>query len=114
TGNPGGTSGSTGLQCPGDSSPPLNPGPVYNYRDKSPGDSLSYSQGGGNGPGASPYAYDPTSKPPSGYENCGSSGRMVYWKNAVPSPSYGVDIKINNSRTGTFCVRENVSVRFYT
>jgi hypothetical protein len=101
TSTPSGATAGVTAHCPG-SGAPEGPGPVFNFRD--------LQSDGSNGPGASPAAFNPTNN--KGVEDCQTSGQMVYWKTAVSSTDYGFKIKINNSRTGTICVRESVSVRF--
>ncbi|MDB5165088.1 MAG: hypothetical protein JWL89_714 [Candidatus Saccharibacteria bacterium] len=88
----------TKATCPGIGAPDY--APVFNSRDPQPD--------GNNGPDASPIAYTDAAH---GFENCGTSGRMLYWKNASSGANYGFDLNLPQGRTGDFCVRLNVSLR---
>lgn len=102
--------GSNSLRCPG-SATPGQPGVVYNFRDlRAPGNT-NYNIAGGDNVDASPAPYNPSNN--EGKEDCGLSGKMVYWANANSGTgNYNFDLRLNNGRTGSVCVRVNISVRF--
>lgn len=76
--------------------------------------------GGPNGDNQSPYAYNPNNK--TGIVDCGEKGKMVFWTNAPhtirgqastdAANNFSFDAKLAPGKTGSTCVRMNVSVQF--
>lgn len=85
-------------QCPGANSGMYSI--VYNHRDRQPGGSPGFNQ--------SPAAWNGSE----GKEDCGTEGKMVYWRNASQSTDYGFDIDLPDNVEGQICVRLNVSIQF--
>lgn len=90
-------------QCPGWGS---KYGKVYNFQDNAtPGS-----------PDQSPAAYSPGAG--QGFENCHDTGAMAYWKLSEADMSTKPDLRndfrfkvnLDNKKTGSFCIREEVSV----
>lgn len=100
-GNPTGSDPGVAARCPGQNSGVF--APVYNFRD------LAGGTNGNFGRNQSPAAWDGEK----GLENCGSQGRMVYWKNVTQeSTNYKFNIELEPRTSGQICVRLNLSIWF--
>lgn len=97
------TSGGIIDQCPGTGSGRFPA--VRGHRD------LAHGVAGGYGPDQSPYAYVSPDYV-YGKIDCGTQGKMVYWRNASPGQNYRFKVNFNREANDRICIRQMISVKF--